>query len=60
LDRLTEAAVLIILGAISVAFGATSALAATKFPMHRSRLERWGGDLVIAGVALLGFSFPMT
>lgn len=54
-----EAIVLVIPGLIVVVLGAASALAAAKFPIHQARLERWGGDLVVAGIALLGFSFPM-
>ena len=61
-ERLTsqkEAMVFLILGMIGVALGATSALIAAKFPSHQARLERWGGDLIVTGIALLGFSFPM-
>jgi hypothetical protein len=61
-ERLTshaEAKVFLILGMIGIALGAISALAATKLPGHQARLERWSGDLIVTGVALLGFSFPM-
>ncbi|MDE2228938.1 MAG: hypothetical protein KGL11_07860 [Alphaproteobacteria bacterium] len=51
--------VLLIVGVIGVVFGATSVLAAAKFPLHQTQLERWGGDLLVSGVALLAFSFPM-
>ncbi|MDE2167779.1 MAG: hypothetical protein KGJ66_15755 [Alphaproteobacteria bacterium] len=51
--------VLVIPGLIGVVLGAVAALTAAKFPVHQARLERWGGDLVVAGIALLGFSFPM-
>lgn len=50
---------LLILGTIGVTLGAASALTAAKFPVHQARLERWGGDLIVTGIALLGFSFPM-
>ncbi|HKR18887.1 MAG TPA: hypothetical protein VJS41_01970 [Stellaceae bacterium] len=49
----------LILGMIAIALGATAALAAARFPVRQGQLERWGGDLMVAGVALLGFSFPM-
>ena len=50
---------LLIPGLIGVALGATAALVAARFPVHQAQLERWGGDLVVAGIALLGASFPM-
>ncbi|MGH7001219.1 MAG: hypothetical protein ACREEA_06910 [Stellaceae bacterium] len=49
----------LILGMIAIALGAIAALAAARFPIRQAQLERWGGDLMVAGVALLGFSFPM-
>ncbi|MDE1904538.1 MAG: hypothetical protein KGI46_11825 [Alphaproteobacteria bacterium] len=49
----------LILGMIAIALGAIAALAAARFPVRQVQLERWGGDLMVAGVALLGFSFPM-
>ncbi|MGH6967851.1 MAG: hypothetical protein ACREEN_01935 [Stellaceae bacterium] len=49
----------LILGVIALVLGAASALAATKFPVRQPQLERWGGDLLVAGFALLGFGFPM-
>ena len=49
----------LILGLIAVALGASLALAAAKFPLRQSQLERWGGNFLVAGIALLGFSFPM-
>lgn len=49
----------LILGLIAVVLGATAALAAAKFPLRQAQLERWGGNLMVAGIALLGFSFPM-
>ena len=55
----TEATVFLILGMIAIALGAIAALAAARFPVRQAQLERWGGDLMVAGVALLGFSFPM-
>lgn len=55
----TEATVFLIFGMIAIALGAVAALAAARFPVRQAQLERWGGDLMVAGVALLGFSFPM-
>ncbi|MGB8183122.1 MAG: hypothetical protein WCF13_12205 [Stellaceae bacterium] len=49
----------LILGIIAIALGASAALAAAWFPVRQTQLERWGGDLVVAGFALLGFGFPM-
>lgn len=61
-DRLnsqTEATVLLILGTIAVLLGAATALLAAKFPVRQAQLQRWGGDLMVAGFALLGFGVPM-
>lgn len=55
----TEAPVFLILGMIAITLGVIAAFAAARFPVRQAQLERWGGDLVVAGVALLGFSFPM-
>ncbi len=49
----------LILGMIAITLGAVAALAAARFPVRQTQLEHWGGDLMVAGVALLGFSFPM-
>gem|GEM_PF-6601635 len=49
----------LILGTIVVVLGAGTALAASQFPVRRAQLERWGGDMMVTGVALLGFGFPM-
>jgi hypothetical protein len=54
-----EATVFLIMGAIGIAIGTVSALAAEKFPVHQTLMERWGGDLLVGGIALLGFGFPM-
>jgi len=51
--------VLVILGIIAIALGAIAALVAAKFPVRQTQLERWGGNLMVAGFAILGFSFPM-
>jgi hypothetical protein len=53
-----EAKVFLILGAIGIAIGTVSAVAAEKIPNHQAALERWGGDLLVAGLALIGFGFP--
>jgi len=44
---------------IAISLGTIAALTAAWFPVRQTQLERWGGDLMVAGVALLGFSFPM-
>lgn len=49
----------LILGIIVIALGAIAALAAARFPVRQAQLERWGGDLLVVGIALVGFSFPM-
>jgi len=54
-----EAQVFLIIGAIGIAIGTVSAVAAEKFPVHQAALERWGGDVLVAGFALLGLGFPV-
>jgi hypothetical protein len=48
-----------IMGATAVVFGALAALSAGNFPPHRSRLERWGGALLLSGIALIALGFPI-
>jgi hypothetical protein len=40
-------------------FGATLAWTAAKAPAHRVALERYGGALLVIGLALLGGSLPL-
>lgn len=49
----------IILGLIGLILGTASALSAERFPLHRLRLEQWGGNLFVGSLALLGFGFPI-
>ncbi|HZL58510.1 MAG TPA: hypothetical protein VFC38_02300 [Stellaceae bacterium] len=49
----------LILGAFGVVLGSVSAISAEKFPMHQAKLEQWGGDLFVSGMALLGLGFPL-
>ena len=49
----------ILLGAIFIAVGASLALGARKYPRQQLQLERWGGGLVMGGLACLGLAFPM-
>jgi hypothetical protein len=47
-----------LIGATAVAIGALAAISAGNFPPHRGQLERWGGALLLSGVALIAFGFP--
>ena len=49
----------IILGAGGIMLGSAFAMSAGKFPAYRSKLEQYGGGLLIVGVAFLGLAFPM-
>ena len=54
-----ETTLFLILSAIGMAAGGITALVAEKFPAHQAKLERWGGDVLVGGIALLGFAFPI-
>jgi hypothetical protein len=47
-----------VLGATGIVFGAIAAISAGNFPPHRNQLERWGGALLLSGVALIALGFP--
>jgi hypothetical protein len=47
-----------ILGTVGVLLGTTFAASAGNFPAQKVRLERWGGMLLVAGIALIAFAFP--
>jgi len=49
---------IVVLAAVSLALGAASACAAEHLPAHVKLLERGGGTLLIAGLALLGSALP--
>jgi hypothetical protein len=58
--RRKEATVIFILGVIGLILGTVTALGAERFPRrHRMRIEQVGGNLFVAGLALLGFGFPL-
>ncbi|MGE5537043.1 MAG: hypothetical protein ACM30I_00375 [Gemmatimonas sp.] len=48
-----------VLGLAAVVLGAVAAMSAGNFPPHRARLERWGGALLLSGVALIALAFPI-
>ena len=50
--------VLMILGTSGILIGAAFAASAGKFPARKATLERWGGALLIVGIAALAFAFP--
>jgi hypothetical protein len=50
--------VLMILGTSGILIGAAFAASAGKFPARKAELERWGGALLIVGIATLAFAFP--
>ena len=47
------------IGAGGIVVGTAAAVAGGWFPAQKGKLERWGGALFIAGLALVGFGFPM-
>ncbi len=44
---------------LSLTFGASLAGAASRVPAHTVALERWGGTLLVSGLALLGAALPL-
>ena len=50
--------VLMILGTSGILTGVAFAASAGKFPARKVMLERWGGALLIVGIATLAFAFP--
>ena len=48
-----------VLGAAAAVAGAIAAMSAGNFPKHRTRLESWGGGLLLSGVALIALAFPI-
>jgi hypothetical protein len=48
-----------ITGTIGLILGTFSAAVADMFPAHRGALQGWGGGLLVASVALIGFTVPM-
>jgi hypothetical protein len=51
--------VLVLLAAFAIVAGTMTATSAGRFPAHRDQLERVGSGLLIGGLALLGFLFPV-
>ena len=47
-----------LLGATAAVIGAIAAVSAGNFPPHRNQLERWGGALLLSGVAMIALGFP--
>lgn len=47
-----------ILGTLGILFGVAIATIAGKFPAQRAVLERCGGTLMVAGIALVAFAIP--
>lgn len=50
--------VLMISGTVGVLLGIAFAASAGKFPAQKATLERWGGMLLVSGIALIAFAFP--
>ena len=50
---------LVLLAALAIITGTAAATSAGRFPAHRGQLERVGSGLLIGGLALLGFAFPV-
>jgi hypothetical protein len=46
-------------GAIGLCAGCFAAIVATRIPTHRAKLEKLGGGLVIASLALLGSCYAI-
>lgn len=47
-----------LLGTSGILVGGAIAALAGKFPAKKASLERWGGTLLVAGIAVLAFAFP--
>lgn len=58
-NQYSERDVVMVLGLAAVVLGAVAAMSAGNFPPHRARLERWGGALLLSGVALIALAFPI-
>jgi hypothetical protein len=50
---------LLVLGGSGVVVGCVAAAMSDMFPAQRTRLQGWGGGLLVASVALLGLAFPL-
>jgi hypothetical protein len=52
---------LVTFGAAVTVLGMALAFGATRFPVYRNTLERWGGGCFVTGLVLLAFFFyPIT
>lgn len=47
-----------LIGTSGILVGGVIAAIAGKFPARKASLERWGGLLLIGGIAVLAFAFP--
>jgi hypothetical protein len=47
-----------IVGTLGILLGTAVAISAGRFPTQRVSLERWGGMLMVGGIALVAFAFP--
>ena len=50
---------LVTFSALGMVLGIAAATSAARFPLHKARLERLGGGLLISSLALLALAFPM-
>ena len=50
---------LVSIAALGIVSGIAAATGAARFPSYKAKLERLGGGLLISGLALLAFAFPM-
>jgi hypothetical protein len=48
-----------ILGTIIFLLGTATVVASGRYPSRKPKLESWGGGLLVGGIALIGFAFPM-
>ena len=47
-----------IIGVSGILIGSAVAGTARRFPRREAELQRWGGTLLVAGIAVLAFAFP--
>lgn len=47
------------IGAIGIIVGMAAVFGAARYPVHRIKLETWGGGLFVIGVAFLALNFPL-
>jgi hypothetical protein len=50
--------VFLLAGLICLGLGVSLSTSAAMFPEYEDMLERWGGNIFVGGLVLVGFGFP--